>query len=166
MDDNYEFDVFISFVSSEQNLVEPIWQRLKASGLRVFWSDDYLKERYGENWIGLIQDSLEKSRHLILICTKESMKSKWVKREYETFYYQFHDGSKRRLIPLLMKGFNVKNLPLFLRPIQAVKYFEGKSLESLIKIFSDTPIQESKKSFLPKNYYQHNMHQQKNSLRY
>ena len=44
MTDPFEYDVFVSFSSADEQLVKPIWQELCSNGLRVFWSDSTLKK--------------------------------------------------------------------------------------------------------------------------
>ena len=122
MPDAYEYDVFLSFASADQELVRPIWQELSRSGLRVFWSDASLKERLGESWFDNIQSSLEKSRHFLLIASQSSMSSDWVKREYQAFFQHCYREGSRRLIPIVVGDFQVSQLPLFLKQVQAARF--------------------------------------------
>ena len=116
----FEYDVFLSFSSKDEEIVRPIWQELSLSGLRVFWSDETLKNNAGQSFFKVIQSSLEKSQHLILICTEDALSSKWVQLEYETFFSNYHLKHEhyRRLILLPQKGFDLSSLPPFLRNIQ------------------------------------------------
>lgn len=116
----FEYDVFLSFSSKDEEIVRPIWQELSLSGLRVFWSDETLKQNAGQSFFKVIQSSLEKSQHLILICTEDALSSKWVQLEYETFFSNYHlrHENYRRFILLPHKGFNPSSLPPFLRNIQ------------------------------------------------
>jgi len=117
----FEYDAFLSFASHDEEIVKPLWQELCQNGLRVFWSDASLKSSIGQSWFDVIQNSLINSEHLILICTTNSMKSEWVKEEYQTFYSQCYlkSNKKRRLILKLEDSFNVDSLPPFLKNIQA-----------------------------------------------
>ena len=69
MEEVFDYDVFLSFASSDEEFARPIWQELCLSGLRVFWSDASLKQRLGEAWYESIQSSLVRSRHLIVIAS-------------------------------------------------------------------------------------------------
>ena len=114
------------------------------SGLLVFWSDDNLKNKLGESWVEEIENSLGQSKHFILVCTKTSMRSKWVKREYRTFFNHCYDEGKRRLIPLLIEDYKINDLPLFLRNLQAFRYIEDESLSSIISLLGGTDIEKLK----------------------
>jgi ferredoxin len=120
MKDIFEYDVFLSFASSDEEFVKPIWQELSLSGLRVFWSDESLKKDIGQSFFTTIQDALTHSRHFILICTSSSMGSNWVREEYETFFSQCYipSGRERRLVLFSGKNFDRSTLPTLLKNIQ------------------------------------------------
>ena len=119
MPEAFEYDVFLSFASADEKIVKPIWQDLCQSGLRVFWSPSSLKEEVGNSWFDLIQSSLEKSRHLLLVCSRASMASDWVKREYSAFLSHCHKPRSRLLVPLLVQGYKPNDLPLFIKNFEA-----------------------------------------------
>jgi hypothetical protein len=81
VEDKYEYDVFLSFAGADEELVKPLWQQLSMSGLRVFWSDEIMKQNVGKSFFEVIQNALEKSRHFVLFCTDYAMQSGWVKVE-------------------------------------------------------------------------------------
>ncbi len=141
MSDIFEYDVFLSFASADEELVKPIWQEMSSSGLRVFWSDETLKQNIGQPFIEVIQNALIQSKHFVLICTENSMQSEWVKDEYQTFYGQCHIPSKRerRLILLKIKDFNISSLPPFLKSIQL-----SDSVENIISTLGGVNIQALK----------------------
>src|ERR1035441_4917055 len=62
--DGFDYDVFLSFSSDDEEIARPMWKELSHSGLRVFWSEAALKQKLGESWPDTIQSSLERSRHL------------------------------------------------------------------------------------------------------
>src|SRR5947209_19129424 len=95
----YEYDLFISFSSSDKDRVRPIWQRLASSGLRVFWSDETLRSRAGQSFVSLVQSALIDSRDFLLVWTPNARTSSWVEEEYQTFYSQCYvrDKKGRRL---------------------------------------------------------------------
>jgi len=132
-DSVFEYDVFLSFASGDEDIVRPVWQHLMLSGLRVFWSDATLRERVGISWFDVIQDALARSRHLVLVCTRASLESKWVKREYVAFFNHHFAQPTRRLVPLLTSGVSVSDLPLFLRELEAVSVVSPNALTSLVR---------------------------------
>jgi biotin carboxyl carrier protein/FtsZ-binding cell division protein ZapB len=138
----FEYDVFLSFASSDEEIVKPIWQELSVSGLRVFWSDSALKKELGDSWFQAIESSLEKSRHMLLICSPSSMSSRWVQREYRAFLNHCHRPGVRRLIPLLVRDYNFNDLPLFLRELQTRKLGELDTLREIITVLGGVSIEE------------------------
>lgn len=141
MADPFEYDVFLSFSSADEEIVKPIWQELCSNGLRVFWSDSTLKKEVGNSWFEVIEKSLERSRHMLLVCSDNSMGSKWVKREYRAFFDYCYSPSSRRLIPLLTREFPPKNLPLFLRELQVGKISDSNFIQEIIPILGGVNIE-------------------------
>ena len=146
----FEYDVFISFASSDEEIVKPIWQELTLSGLRVFWSDAVLREKLGESWFEVIQSSLERSRHFLLIVSSASISSKWVKREYTAFYNHCYKAGIRKLIPVLTNGYQVSSLPLFLRELEACRLDDTDTIRRVVQILGGTDVEELKKELLLK----------------
>jgi|SRR5215831_3861318 len=144
MSDAFDYDVFLCFAVRDEAIARPVWQELSKSGLRVFWSDATLKDKIGERWFDAIQSALERSRHFILIASKTSMKSEWVKREYEAFYSHCYKQGSRRLIPALTEDFSTADLPLLIRVLEATRLDEPDSLTRVIHLLGGTPLLELK----------------------
>jgi hypothetical protein len=123
----FEYDVFISFASTDQDLVRPLWQELTLSGLRVFWSDSSLRDRVGTSWFEIIQDSLTRSRHFVGVFTPTALQSNWVKREWGAFLTHCHRPPERLLVPVLAAGCTYTDLSLFLRELEAC-HFDDRNL--------------------------------------
>ncbi len=141
MTDPFEYDVFISFSSADEEIVKPIWQELCSNGLRVFWSDSTLKKEIGNSWFEVIEKSLERSKHMLLVCSDNSINSKWVQREYRAFFDYCYSPNSRRLIPLLTREFPAKNLPLFLRELQVGKVSDSNFIHKIIPILGGVNIE-------------------------
>ena len=144
MEDIFDYDVFLSFASSDEDMVRPIWQELCLSGLRVFWSDATLKQKLGESWFDSIQSSLERSRHFLLVSSQSSMSSEWVKREYQAFYNHCYSQGGRRLIPLLARNCTISHLPIFLRQLQAVELADPDSVKAIIRLLGGSNLEKLK----------------------
>jgi len=140
----FDYDVFLSFASEDEQVVRPIWQELSLSGLRVFWSDVSLKETVGASWHDVIERAVERSCHFILFVTPAAMASPWVKREYVAFYNHCYRPGTRRLIPVLTAGYKVSELPLFLRDIEALRMDDHDGLRRLITSIGGVDIESLK----------------------
>lgn len=130
----FDYDVFLSFASDDEEVVRPLWQQFCLSGLKVFWSDATLKQRLGESWFDSIQSALERSRHFVLVVSPSSMTSEWVKREYKAFYNHCYQAGVRRLVPVLAGTFHVSKLPLLLKDLQVSHLNEPTSVDTLISL--------------------------------
>lgn len=142
MTDPFEYDVFISFSSADEEIVKPLWQELCSNGLRVFWSDSSLKKEIGNSWFEVIEKSLERSKHMLLVCSNNSMSSKWVQREYRAFFDYCYSPNSRRLIPLLAREFLPTSLPLFLRELQVGRISNSNFIQEIIPILGGVNIEK------------------------
>lgn len=115
----FDYAVFLSFASLNESLARPLYERLTGSGLRVFWSDETLKKRVGQSWFRVIEESLEASKHMVLLWSKEAQNSKFVQMEYETFRSETIQDDDRLLIPLHLNGYGPEHMPLFMRHLQS-----------------------------------------------
>ena len=114
----FEFDVFLSFASLNESIARTLYNQLRRSGLKVFWSDETLKRRVGKSWQKEIEKSLEASKHMVLLWTDEATQSHWVEDEYRAFYGEIRGKKDRLLVPVLGRGKDSDSLPLFLRQLQ------------------------------------------------
>jgi len=133
----FDYDVFLSFSSSDEESVRPLWQQLSASGFRVFWSEAVMRTKLGSAWFDVIESSLARSRHLVLICSRASLNSEWVKREYTAFLQLRDRDPSRKLILLLANDVTTRDLPLFLRNIQSSPLEHPETRASLFTTLGD-----------------------------
>ncbi|HEY5028223.1 MAG TPA: TIR domain-containing protein, partial [Candidatus Angelobacter sp.] len=145
----FDYDIFLSFASGDQEKVRPVWQKLSLNGLRVFWSDAALKQSLGDSWSLAIENALERSRHFILMASSLSMSSEWVRREYQAFFNHCYQNGVRRLVPVVMGNYAVSQLPLFLRSLQAIPFNETTA-DQIVKLLGGTSIDELKKQLVLK----------------
>ncbi|MGB3545435.1 MAG: TIR domain-containing protein [Saprospiraceae bacterium] len=118
--DQFAFDVFLSYAGRDVESVRLIWEELRGYGLRVFLSKESLQATAGESFFSKIQFALTKSEHFVLVSTPNSMSSEWVKSEYETFFNEFFIPSRgaRKFILLKGENFSPALVPVFLRRLQ------------------------------------------------
>lgn len=145
MTDQFEYDVFLSFSSADEEIVRPVWQELCSNGLRVFWSDSTLKKEVGNSWFDVIEKSLERSKHMLLVCSENSVESKWVQREYRAFLEHCYSPGKRRLIPVLTRDFKAGSLPIFLREFQVGKLDDPNFIQQMIPLLGGVNIEQLQK---------------------
>lgn len=116
----YDHDVFLCFASADKEQAKAIYYQMSLGGLRVFWAYETLKNNIGQSFFSVIQDALTHSEHFVLICTNNSMQSKWVREEYEIFFSQCYIPSnrERRLLLYCDANFDKSLLPTLLKNIQ------------------------------------------------
>lgn len=135
MTQNSEFiyDIFLSFSHEDIDRAKRIWQRMKHSGLKVYFSHESNRNKAGQSFLNDIQNALIKSRNFVLVCTPKAINSSWVEEEYQTFYNQCYMKEKktRRLILLLDKDFDISTLPPFLRNLQVTH--SDRQIISIVK---------------------------------
>ncbi|NEX11333.1 MAG: hypothetical protein C1942_01300 [Prosthecochloris sp.] len=100
-------DIFISYAREDERRVKPIVQHLQQMGWRVFWDRNIPP---GQSWDEYIEQHLEASRCVVVVWSKHSVGSRWVKAEAE------EAKNRNILVPLLLD--KVK-LSLGFRYIQA-----------------------------------------------
>jgi hypothetical protein len=157
---HFDYDVFLSFASADEEIVRPVWQKLCFSGLRVFWSDATLKQNLGESWSTTIETALERSRHFLLMASHSAVSSNWVQREYSAFYNHCYQPGIRRLIPIAIRDFKVAQLPLFLRDLQSVRLDDANCLERIIELLGGEDIEQLKKRLAQKEDENHDLRAQ------
>lgn len=136
--EGFKYDVFLSFASGDTNAVRPVCDKLRLSGLQVFYFDISLKDRLGEPWFQAIQSAIEGSKHFLLFASDASMASPWVQQEYMAFYNHCYTPGIRRLIPLAIGRYKICQLPLFLRDLEGGHLRDEGCLESAIQLFGGT----------------------------
>jgi hypothetical protein len=101
-------DVFISYARSEKDRARQIAQALKRKALAVWWDRQVFA---GDRWADQIERELSGARCVVVLWSRESVRSLWVKEEAS---YAHEVGS---LIPVLLEKVEV---PLRFRGIHAI----------------------------------------------
>src|SRR5581483_1091344 len=96
------YDVFLS-----HNRVDKPWVRsfaifLRSQGLNVFFDEDSIP--FGADIVQSIEDGVQNSRHILLVITPASVKSKWVALESSLGIYSDPDARQRTILPLLLEN--------------------------------------------------------------
>lgn len=120
MDDDFEYDAFLSYTAVDTDAAREIHDKMADFQIRLFWSEHDLRHAVGTSaWVGEIGDSLAKSRHFILLCSPQSMESKWVKHEYSLFFDRHFLGREheRRFFIVKGKDYDEKLVPETITPV-------------------------------------------------
>lgn len=93
--DSELFDVFISYKHEDADIAKNIYIYLKQNLLYPFLDSYTLPELSDSDYEDAIMDSLEKSKHFVVIISKlEYLKSFWVRLEMKTFQHESNEGRK------------------------------------------------------------------------
>jgi len=121
-------DIFISYASEDRSRVEPLAKALEDQGWPVFW-DRAIPG--GETWDEVIEKELDAAKCVVVVWSKISIKSRWVRAEAE-------EGLHRNiLVPVSIEDVKI---PLLFRPIQSVhliKWQQDSNHPQFKKLISD-----------------------------
>lgn len=101
MENEYLWDVFLSYNSHDRARVEGLAERLRESGLRV-WFDMWVIEP-GDDIYAAIEHGLEYARTLVLCMSPAAFESEWVQPERNTSLFRDPQNRERRFIPILLE---------------------------------------------------------------
>ena len=101
MDDNMDYDVFLSHSSLDKPDVQELAEKLKKAGLRV-WFDDWVIQ-FGDDIFLAIEKGLEKSRVLVLLMSPQFFDKEWPDFERSTAMFRDPNNRTKRFIPLLLE---------------------------------------------------------------
>jgi hypothetical protein len=100
-------DIFLSYASADRLRVKPLVDALANRGWSVWWDRSIPP---GKTWDQVIETALSEARCVIVLWSRDSVESDWVRTEAE-------EGQRRGiLIPALLDGVVI---PLAFRRIQA-----------------------------------------------
>lgn len=92
--------VFISYTQQDKKHAELIAHRLREEGHEV-WYDGW-KLRAGDNLVEKINEGLKETDALIVIVSRNSLRSKWVMHEFSALAFGELSGKTNRIIPVLV----------------------------------------------------------------
>ncbi|MGE0022732.1 MAG: toll/interleukin-1 receptor domain-containing protein [Hyphomicrobium sp.] len=71
-------DIFISYAQEDGEQIKPLVALLESQGWSVFWDRELLP---GDNWTTLIDQKLKGAKAAIVVWSRHSTASEWVKAE-------------------------------------------------------------------------------------
>src|SRR5215469_1691125 len=95
---------FISYSTTDRDFAQRVCAELKKSAIEPFI--DYESLRAGDDWMERLGNEILRSNIVLLIVSPDSVKSKWVQREFS-----FADSNSIPIIPLM---YRFVNLPIWL----------------------------------------------------
>ncbi|HLG13472.1 MAG TPA: toll/interleukin-1 receptor domain-containing protein [Blastocatellia bacterium] len=127
--------VFISHIGEEAEVAKRIKELINAAFDRhvsVLVSSDYESIASGEDWNSRIVSSIRSSKVVIVLVSKESVSRPWI-----NFEAGAGAGSLSRVIPLVIRGFDVGNLQPPLQPFHARDIHDPEGVEALLRDIGD-----------------------------
>ena len=100
MQSEFSFDVFLSYQRDDRARVRRLAERLKQSGLKVWFDAWQLKP--GDDIYLAIEHGLERARTMVLCLSQSALSSDWVSMERSTVLFRDPTNRGRRFIPLLL----------------------------------------------------------------
>lgn len=138
--------IFISHSSQDKWFADKIVALLDQLGISVWY--DKVDLYIGDNLLQKIHAGLNESSRLIVILSHQSIASKWVTEELESFYTDFVLGGKTKIYPLLLEDV-WEAAPVFLKKLvyadfcsSAPDALNPAGIAEIEKEFRGTPVYE------------------------
>jgi hypothetical protein len=113
MNEEREFDVFLSYSSKDASWVDAFVESLRASGIRPWSHVDIMP---GEKWAERIEAALRHSHTLIFILTVNSLDSPWTFFEIGAAI-----ADRKRIIPVVADELPAAGIPRMLAQFQFLR---------------------------------------------
>ena len=107
MPEHFTYDVFLSYSSKDWGIIQPLAERLRADGIRV-WLDSW-EIKPGDSIPAKIDQGLEQSRLLLFCMSKNVFSTDWPRFESNTFRFRDPLNNDRRFIPLRLDDAPIKS---------------------------------------------------------
>jgi TIR domain len=111
-DEQYDFDVAISFAGSDRTVASQISDELKRAGYRVFYDRDYQHALLGEDLTEYLQQTYSRrSRFAIVIISTAFKESKWAGQwEWKAVLARMQDQQGAYLLPYIVEDIDLPGL--------------------------------------------------------
>lgn len=126
---SYEYNVFISYHSSDRDWVKKLKNALVEVGITVWMDKDEI--RGGDRFAEAIEEGLKKSRTTVFVISQETLDSFWVKQEYYAAISLNSEDPQRRIIPLLLRDAKLQSS--FLQIHQWIDFRDEAEFESSLQ---------------------------------
>lgn len=127
----YQWDVFISYSSSDKPLVGKITTDLKSNGI-TYWLD-YEQIEPGDKMIQSIEKGLKGSRFVLCCFSRNQLKSGWCRAEYESILDDVINGTTHQIvIPLILDNLKYKKVPPLIRRLKFERYSDPIGYQNIL----------------------------------
>jgi TIR domain/AAA-like domain len=114
-------DLFISHNKAEKEWARELAAELKKRGITYFLDEESI--RLGDDVVETIGTGLKASRHIALIISPASVRSRWVELEWASALYDDLDASKRKLLPILKRTCEIPYM------LKRLNYLDARDLD-------------------------------------
>ncbi len=129
--------VFISYSHIDSSTVEELEKRLKENKIKIWIDKSEMK--LGDSIIDKITDGINSSQYFMIILSRNSLASEWVKRELNATLMLQLNKKSIKILPIYL-GIKPSEAPLFLQDIWGVEIDEqisDKAMKKIIEPFRD-----------------------------
>jgi hypothetical protein len=113
-------DVFLSYSTADQRLIDRIRVRLDEDRISYFFAPADIE--HGANFVSALDSGLNGTQVLLAFISKASLRSFWAQQEWAARLVQMSTDRSRRLIPVLLPETSLEELPPLLRPMNALDF--------------------------------------------
>jgi hypothetical protein len=109
--------VFLSYVKEDEGLARRLAKTLQKARFEPWLAEDEVAS--GSNWAKSVGDALDTSDAIVLLLSKDFLRSDWAQKEWE-FAITSRKHAKR-VLPVLTPGTEIETVPWIVKRIQHVK---------------------------------------------
>ncbi|MFC1530131.1 toll/interleukin-1 receptor domain-containing protein [Gemmatimonadota bacterium] len=102
------FDVFVSYSRHDQPFVRKLVDRLKASGISVFYDEADIA--IGDSLAESLHRAVQNARYVLVVMSPDYFASQWGKQELELALQQEFESDRTKVIPLLVRDCDIPPL--------------------------------------------------------
>jgi hypothetical protein len=126
--------VFISHSTNDDAAATKVAEELTRHGIKV-WID-HAQIRLGDSFVRRIEEGLNAATHVLVLLSKQSVLSDWVREEINTAKIFAINGEKR-IIPVLLNGFEPTDIPILLASHIYVDLNDGDFAKRIATLAAD-----------------------------
>lgn len=130
----YEYDVAVSFASSERTLAEELASRLRGAGIRTFYDDFSPEQLWGKDLIVLFDEIYrKKSRYCVIFMSSAYAKRMWTNHERRSAQARGMEELGEYILPIQVDGTHLPGMPPTLGYLSLQQYTIEDIADLLIK---------------------------------